>query len=50
MIWFYFDKLKGQDATTAFEDIGHSASAYNLLENFYIGDLDLVNNFNFVFW
>lgn len=29
----------GTDATGAFEDIGHSSGARNLLKGFYIGDL-----------
>ena len=27
------------DCTNAFEDVGHSASAYEMLKEFYIGDL-----------
>ncbi|KAM6496187.1 Cytochrome b5-like heme/steroid binding domain containing protein [Amanita muscaria] len=30
----------GQDATEAFEDVGHSDEARALLPNFYIGDLE----------
>lgn len=30
----------GKDATESFEDIGHSDEARELLEKFYIGDLD----------
>jgi cytochrome b5 len=29
----------GMDATEAFEDVGHSKEARELLESFYIGDL-----------
>lgn len=27
------------DCTNAFEDVGHSSSAYDMLKDFYIGDL-----------
>ena len=27
------------DCTNAFEDVGHSSSAYEMLKDFYIGDL-----------
>lgn len=27
------------DCTNAFEDVGHSASAYEMLKDFYIGDV-----------
>lgn len=27
------------DATSAFEDVGHSSSAYEMLKDFFIGDL-----------
>ena len=30
----------GRDATEAFEDIGHSDDARELLEKYYVGDLD----------
>ena len=30
---------KGEDCTNAFEDVGHSSSAYEMLKDFYIGDL-----------
>ncbi len=30
----------GQDATDAFEDIGHSQSARDMLDKYLIGDLD----------
>ncbi|KAI9358049.1 cytochrome b5 [Pilaira anomala] len=33
----------GKDATESFEDIGHSDEARELLEQFYIGDLDGVS-------
>lgn len=33
-------QLLGKDATEVFEDIGHSDEARELLEKFYIGDLD----------
>ena len=29
----------GTDATVAFDDIGHSSSAYEMLKDFYIGDV-----------
>lgn len=29
----------GADCTNAFEDVGHSASAYEMLKDFYIGEL-----------
>lgn len=29
----------GMDCTVAFEDVGHSESAYDMLKDFYIGDL-----------
>ena len=29
----------GLDCTNAFEDVGHSSSAYDMLKDFYIGDL-----------
>ena len=32
--------LEGKDATDDFEDAGHSESAKELLQNFYIGELD----------
>ena len=31
--------FKGEDCTNAFEDVGHSASAYEMLKDFYIGEL-----------
>lgn len=30
--------LLGSDCTNAFEDVGHSASAYEMLKDFCIGD------------
>ncbi|KAJ1503210.1 hypothetical protein HMI54_008322 [Coelomomyces lativittatus] len=32
-------ELAGNDATEAFEDVGHSDSAKDLLKTFYVGDL-----------
>eukprot|EP01101_Sappina_pedata_P008326 TRINITY_DN4586_c0_g1_i1.p1 TRINITY_DN4586_c0_g1~~TRINITY_DN4586_c0_g1_i1.p1 ORF type:complete len:145 (-),score=51.35 TRINITY_DN4586_c0_g1_i1:92-493(-) len=32
--------LAGRDATSGFEDIGHSSEARRLLEDYYVGDLD----------
>ncbi|KAL6948593.1 hypothetical protein ACO0QE_001065 [Hanseniaspora vineae] len=32
--------LAGQDATSAFNDIGHSSDAVKYLKNLYIGDVD----------
>lgn len=29
----------GMDCTVAFEDVGHSSNAYEMLKDFYIGDL-----------
>lgn len=29
----------GMDCTVAFEDVGHSSSAFDMLKDFYIGDL-----------
>ena len=37
-ISFLFSSL-GMDCTNAFEDVGHSSSAYEMLKDFYIGDL-----------
>lgn len=34
------DAFLGKDATESFEDIGHSDEARELLEKFYIGELD----------
>ena len=34
------DFLEGKDATDDFEDVGHSESAKELMENFCIGELD----------
>jgi cytochrome b involved in lipid metabolism len=33
--------IEGKDATDEFEDAGHSKSARELLETFFIGELDL---------
>ncbi|KAF4383071.1 hypothetical protein F8388_009102 [Cannabis sativa] len=30
----------GKDATNDFEDVGHSTSAYSMMDDFYIGDID----------
>ncbi|XP_062078643.1 cytochrome b5-like [Humulus lupulus] len=30
----------GKDATNDFEDVGHSTSAYSMMDEFYIGDID----------
>ncbi|KAI7857990.1 cytochrome b5-like heme/steroid binding domain-containing protein, partial [Circinella umbellata] len=39
----------GRDATEAFEDIGHSDDARELLEKYYVGDLDpKVNTITFI--
>ena len=35
MIFYYL----GTDCTNAFEDVGHSESAYEMLKEFYIGDI-----------
>lgn len=35
--------LIGRDATESFEDIGHSDEARELLQKYYIGDLDTVS-------
>lgn len=32
--------VAGQDATTEFEDVGHSDDAVDILEKYYVGDLD----------
>lgn len=31
--------ILGADCTNAFEDVGHSSSAYEMLKDFYIGEL-----------
>lgn len=36
--------VAGQDATSAFEDIGHSDDARNILKNFLVGELEGVAN------
>lgn len=30
----------GKDASNDFDDIGHSTSAYTMMEEFYVGDID----------
>lgn len=32
----------GSDATESFEDVGHSTDAREMLNQFYIGELDMV--------
>ena len=36
----FFCPIKGRDATDDFEDAGHSKDARELMEKFYIGELD----------
>jgi cytochrome b5 len=33
-------ELEGKDATEEFDDVGHSKSAKELMEDYFIGDLD----------
>lgn len=42
--------MGGQDATEAFEDVGHSDEAREILEKLLIGDLKRVVCFDLLFW
>lgn len=37
----------GSDATESFEDVGHSTDAREMLNQFYIGELDMVREMVF---
>lgn len=36
--------FSGLDATAAFEDVGHSESAYEMLKDFYIGEVGEISS------
>lgn len=37
---FHVDVIVGKDATNDFEDVGHSDSAREMMEKYYIGEID----------
>lgn len=39
-MWNSFDCVTGKDATNDFEDVGHSDSAREMMDKYYIGDID----------
>ena len=38
--WNFFSIISGKDATNDFEDVGHSDSAREMMQQYYIGEID----------